>query len=288
MKRSFGWRVLSSGILVMLVLFGSVGSTMYHVHGAGMRIFKLTDNSQHDRDPQIHNGQVTWYGYDGSDYEIFLYNGSSVIQLTDDEYDDNYPQIHNGQVTWQGYDGSDNEIFIASVSNLINISLSSPDIVTIGSIVEVNGGLRWENGTVLGDRNLLVSFRSVYGTQWNELSVVQTGVNGSFALQWIPPATGNYILKFDLVGEGVFVDEALSRVSMSVVPIENDDLQLTLTAGWNMVSSFDRVVSADEVFPDFYQLVTWNGAGYVSVDVLEPGKGYWALVLEETTITLTG
>ena len=55
-----------------------------------------------------------------------------------------------------------------------------------------------------------------------------------------------------------------------------------------MVSSFDRVASADEVFPDYYQLVTWNGNGYVNVDVMEPGKGYWALVLEDTSITISG
>jgi high-affinity Fe2+/Pb2+ permease len=34
------------------------------------------------------NGDVTWYGYDGNDYEIFLYSNGSVIQLTDNDYGD--------------------------------------------------------------------------------------------------------------------------------------------------------------------------------------------------------
>ena len=113
MWRSNTWRALSSGILVIIVFFGSVGFKMYQAHGAGERIFQLTDNQYGDSYPQIHSGQVTWQGSDGSDNEIFLYNGSSVIQLTSNSYDDLYPQIHNGQVTWEGYDGSDYEIFLA-------------------------------------------------------------------------------------------------------------------------------------------------------------------------------
>ena len=33
-------------------------------------------------------GDVVWYGYDGNDYEIFLYSNGIVIQLTDNDYDD--------------------------------------------------------------------------------------------------------------------------------------------------------------------------------------------------------
>ena len=31
---------------------------------------------------------VVWYGYDGNDYEIFLYSNGIVIQITDNDYDD--------------------------------------------------------------------------------------------------------------------------------------------------------------------------------------------------------
>ena len=61
----------------------------------------------------------------------------------------------------------------------------------------------------------------------------------------------------------------------------------TLPAGWSMIGSiYDQTVDADDVFPGFYQLLTWDGSSYVTSTTIEPGKGYWALVLEQTTITV--
>ena len=63
----------------------------------------------------------------------------------------------------------------------------------------------------------------------------------------------------------------------------------SLPAGWSMIGSiYDQTVDADDVFPGFYQLLTWNGNSYVTSTTIEPGKGYWALVLEPTTITVGG
>jgi hypothetical protein len=63
----------------------------------------------------------------------------------------------------------------------------------------------------------------------------------------------------------------------------------SLPAGWSMIGSIpDETVNADDVFPGFYQLLTWDGSSYVTATTIEPGKGYWALVLEPTTITVGG
>jgi hypothetical protein len=37
---------------------------------------------------------------------------------------------------------------------------------------------------------------------------------------------------------------------------------------------------------DFFQLVTWSGKGYIASTEFELGKGYWLLVLEDTSITI--
>jgi len=58
--------------------------------------------------------------------------------------------------------------------------------------------------------------------------------------------------------------------------------------GAHILSNSWGSFGADDIFPGFYQLVTWNGNGYIPVDVMEPGKGYWALVLEDTTVTISG
>ncbi|MDP6459136.1 MAG: hypothetical protein QGF78_07435, partial [Candidatus Bathyarchaeota archaeon] len=61
---------------------------------------------------------------------------------------------------------------------------------------------------------------------------------------------------------------------------------LSLDPGWNMVGGPNTAVDAVDVFPGYYQLVTWNGYGYQTSSSFEPGKGYWALVLSETNIQL--
>jgi len=53
---------------------------------------------------------VVWEGYDGGDYEIYFWDGTTTRQLTDNAYTDYDPQIHNGQVVWHGNDG-DYEIY---------------------------------------------------------------------------------------------------------------------------------------------------------------------------------
>lgn len=51
-------------------------------------------------------------------------------------------------------------------------------------------------------------------------------------------------------------------------------------------STYKGTVNATLVFPDYYQLVTWDGTRYVTSNTLEPGKGYWALVLTPTHIII--
>lgn len=73
----------------------------------------VTDNGDDltDEDPQIWGNQVVWAGYDGNDYEIYLYDGTQVVPLTDNETDDTQPRIHSGKVTWEGEGDADGEIY---------------------------------------------------------------------------------------------------------------------------------------------------------------------------------
>jgi hypothetical protein len=82
-----------------------------------------------------------WFGHDGNDWEIFLYNGLTVIQLTNNEYDDREPQIKaSGSVVWSGHDGNDWEIFIYNGSTPIQLTNNAyddiqPQINAIGQVV---------------------------------------------------------------------------------------------------------------------------------------------------------
>ena len=58
---------------------------------------------------------MVWDGWDGNDYEIVLYDGTTTTQLTNNSYDDSYPQVSGSNVVWHGSDGNDYEIFMASL-----------------------------------------------------------------------------------------------------------------------------------------------------------------------------
>jgi len=58
-------------------------------------------------------------------------------------------------------------------------------------------------------------------------------------------------------------------------------------ADWSMIGSVNgKSVNASSVFPGYYQLVTWSGTSYTTAATIEPGKGYWALVLSPTHIVV--
>ena len=73
-------------------------------------VIRLTENEFRDYEPQINdNNDVVWQGFDGNDYEIYMYDWGLdwVWQITDNSYDDLYPQINNnGDIAWQRDDGT--------------------------------------------------------------------------------------------------------------------------------------------------------------------------------------
>ena len=66
---------------------------------------QLTDNSYDDEEQQVSGNNVVWRGHDGSDYEIYLYDGNTTTQLTNNSYNDFYPQVSGDNVVWRGHDG---------------------------------------------------------------------------------------------------------------------------------------------------------------------------------------
>jgi hypothetical protein len=73
-------------------------------------------------------GDLVWMGYDGHDYEIFLYSNGTTTQITHNDYDDWNPQINSkGQIVWQGSDGHDDEIFLYSKGTITQITDNDHD-----------------------------------------------------------------------------------------------------------------------------------------------------------------
>ena len=87
------------------------------------------------------------------------------------------------------------------------------------------------------------------------------------------------------IGYWVLVLEDTTVAITNGVPVES--YELDLPAGWSMIGSiYPCTVDADCVFPEYHQLLTWDGTSYIDTSTIEPGKGYWALVLEPTHIVV--
>ena len=101
---------LSSALLITAVLLAVLG--ICTPVQARWRITQLTDNDSNDWQPHVSGSDVVWLGYDGNDFEVFLYDGSTTTQLSDNSYDDCWPQVSGSNVVWSGYDGNDYEVLL--------------------------------------------------------------------------------------------------------------------------------------------------------------------------------
>ncbi|MBD2693563.1 beta strand repeat-containing protein [Anabaena catenula] len=93
----------------------------------GTSTIQLTNNSSYEYGVHISGNNVVWYSHDGTDYEIYLYNGTSTIQLTNNSSYDDYPQISGNNVVWSGYDVTDHEIYLYNGTSTISLTNNSGD-----------------------------------------------------------------------------------------------------------------------------------------------------------------
>ncbi|HNR93425.1 MAG TPA: hypothetical protein PKK36_02330 [Kiritimatiellia bacterium] len=75
---------------------------------------QVTSNEFYDMAPQVSGNRVVWYGWDGEDYEIFLYDHDTreTTQITDNRYDDIAPVITEDMIAWQGFPSVESDIFV--------------------------------------------------------------------------------------------------------------------------------------------------------------------------------
>lgn len=88
-------------VLVMSVLVGLLAGASQGETGP-WTIVQLTDDDYPDGYPQVSGSNVVWQGWDGNDYEIFLYDGTTTIQLTDNDCADRPPRVSGSNVVWDG------------------------------------------------------------------------------------------------------------------------------------------------------------------------------------------
>jgi hypothetical protein len=137
MKKLFITTAMIVGMLLLVY-------TPAHSHNE-YELLELTDSPYMDYAPKINDaGQVVWQGGDGTDFEIFLFDGTLIKPLESDSYSDELPNLNNkGHVVWQGYDGTDYEIFLYDGTNVVKLTANEsndlyPNINDAGQIVWVH------------------------------------------------------------------------------------------------------------------------------------------------------
>ncbi len=87
----------------------------------GKEIFQLSSSNKNSA-LTISNKLMAWHGFDGSDLEIFLWDGSQIKQLTNNTYEDNTPQVWDNMVVWHGFRNRESEVFMWSGSEIIQLT----------------------------------------------------------------------------------------------------------------------------------------------------------------------
>jgi hypothetical protein len=108
-------------------------------------VTRVTSNSYDDLDVQISGDRLAWYGFDGTDYEIYTWvvGDGAPTQLTFNDYNDYSPQVSGDRVAWYGYQGDAVEIYTWAQGD--SAPTEAPDTGTQEQGVVVSGNrLAWQ------------------------------------------------------------------------------------------------------------------------------------------------
>jgi outer membrane protein assembly factor BamB len=89
----------------------------------------------------------------------------------------------------------------------------------LGFQVRMEGNLTCNAVGIAGVQVLLL-YSVTGGTSWNDIMLASTATNGHFSADWLPPATGNYIVRAVWTGNLTY-PSAARTLHLSVTPYEN-------------------------------------------------------------------
>ncbi len=95
----------------------------------GETMMQMTTNFFYEMSPDTHNGNIVWYGWDGFDYEIFMYDAArnETMQITSNRHDDISPRIWNDVVVWESYSGVEGDIYMWRNGEITQVSQNIDD-----------------------------------------------------------------------------------------------------------------------------------------------------------------
>jgi len=238
--------------------------------------------------PQIQDGVVIFSSYLGDlDFGILTYDGSEVTVIAMSEYLLDYPHIMGGSYYWEETDTS-----FSVITQWIdtNLQLNVDSEITLGSPISILGSYATVEGLQIPDEQVILYTKHETENDWTPLYITFTDGLGEIDVLWEPPQIGVYFIKAVTEGTESYLFDGVETVtSFTVVQPVQETIEIQLYSGWNLVSFavLPADASTSNVLDDigFNQVVTWTGTEYIYVTSLELWKGYWILVLDDSTIS---
>jgi parallel beta-helix repeat protein len=177
------------------------------------------------------------HGNGVKDETVFLYytfGGTAIWSLITSETTDSLghyfamwipPTIGNFEVKteWAGnstHFGTSN-VTILNMGARVSISLSSSTSY-VGFKIEISGNFTC-NGIGYPEAPILLSYSVTGGESWNDITLANTSSNGSYFAIWMPPATGNHLVKAAWAGNPAYPG-ATTTVNFAVIPFEEQNV----------------------------------------------------------------
>lgn len=160
----------------------------------------ITTNPYEDRLPQIKGQYVVWQGYDGEDWEIFLYDISSGERkpITENDYNDMSPQTDGTYVVWVGYNRTGGEVFLYRIGDPIPITNDANAITNDDNVDRspqiADGRVAWVRHEVtdsIESGNIVLYDGGVVTQLSNTTSGVSVPRISNQGVAWLEPAPDN-------------------------------------------------------------------------------------------------
>jgi hypothetical protein len=117
----------------------------------------LTANDYYDSSPRLNaTDQVAWVGEppDGTDMEIYFYNGTTTLRLTNNGLTDWQPQINDsGHVVWNGDFGSEIYVYDGTTTWKLSKTIGYDDFPAINN----SGQVVWDGYSGGGDTEIYLA-----------------------------------------------------------------------------------------------------------------------------------
>jgi hypothetical protein len=169
--------------------------------------------------PQVSGSNVAWQGFDGSDNEIFFYDGAAdeIIQLTDNDVDDSLPQISGDNVAWQGlvydyeYETYFYQIFLAEKLSAADIEVS-PLTYDFGQILVGQSATTIITITNVGNNDLTI----------NSIDLAQKGP-ASYSIESTLPGMPFVLASDEFIAVEIKFSPSKEKLVSAVLEIVSDD-----------------------------------------------------------------